>query len=246
MNVLPKNLISLHCSEENLRVESFAAIRANKELLQHFRLIDLAMGLCNLMRMLETSEEDQNVIKLLCTRMFNAFASSIKLITGGYHQNSALIMRDIMETVFLVDYFRTNPQKITLWLNANKQEEKKPFKPVEIRKALEARDGHNNKNRKTLYTMLSDLAAHPNRMCMALLTPRGEEVPYIGPFFNAGLLREGLEQMALLASEVGEIIDAFLPTDWHKDYRKEFAEAQKQWIKKFGPRIEAQRKRLQQ
>ena len=48
-------------------------------------------------------------------RTFNAFAASIKLTLSGYHQNSALILRDVMETVFLLSLFAGDPSLVARW-----------------------------------------------------------------------------------------------------------------------------------
>jgi hypothetical protein len=37
------------------------------------------------------------------------------LALSGYHQNSALILRDVMEMVFLLDLFAGDPSLIERW-----------------------------------------------------------------------------------------------------------------------------------
>jgi len=59
----------------------------------------------------------------------------------GYSQNSALILRDVLETVFLIDYFAGGRTPIERWRFAEKQARMKDFGPVKVREALDARDG---------------------------------------------------------------------------------------------------------
>jgi hypothetical protein len=68
-----------------------------------------------------SSDENLKVAVVLGMRTFNAFAASIKLALSGYHQNSALILRDVMETVFLLDLFAGDPSLIERWRHADKK-----------------------------------------------------------------------------------------------------------------------------
>ena len=72
---------------------------------------------------------------------FNAFGASLKLALSGYSQNSALILRDVLETVFLTDYFAGDRTLIERWRFADKKARIKDFGPVRVREALDARDG---------------------------------------------------------------------------------------------------------
>src|SRR5260370_33391528 len=75
----------------------------------HLAVTEAAMGLADMLRQFNTSDENLKVAVMLGMRTFNAFAASIKLALSGYHQNSALILRDVMETVFLLDLFAGDP-----------------------------------------------------------------------------------------------------------------------------------------
>lgn len=46
-----------------------------------------------------------------------------------------------METGFLLGYFRMSPEKIETWKSADCAMRRKLFDPVQIRKALDMRDG---------------------------------------------------------------------------------------------------------
>src|SRR5438046_7235446 len=98
-DVLPPNLASLHNAEEQLRQKARCMIANDPRLLQHLALTQAAMDLADTLRQFGTSDENLKVAQVLGMRTFNAFGASIKLVLSGYHQNSALILRDVMETV---------------------------------------------------------------------------------------------------------------------------------------------------
>jgi hypothetical protein len=101
LNKFPFNLISLHNQEEHLRATSKQNIESNKDQILHLSIIEAAMEICDVLREFKTEDDDLKVIQLFGMRMFNAFAASIKLIMSGYYQKGGMIMRDILETVFL-------------------------------------------------------------------------------------------------------------------------------------------------
>src|SRR3546814_17785988 len=107
------------------------------------------MDLIDVFRQFDTSDEDIKVIQVLGMRIFNALGAALKLSLSGYHQNSALILRDVLETTFLIDYFSSNPEKIKCWRSADKKISMKEFSPVKIREALDARDGYTEKKRRS-------------------------------------------------------------------------------------------------
>lgn len=135
---LPDNLVTLHSGEEDLREKALELIGQDARLLLHLGVVERAMDLADLLRQLHTDDEDLKVIQLLGMRTFNAFAASLKLALSGYGQTSALIMRDILETAFLIDLFQGDPTHIERWRFADKKALKE-FSPVRVREALDAR-----------------------------------------------------------------------------------------------------------
>src|ERR1700722_3214902 len=138
---LPANLVSLHHSEEQLRQKGFAVVESDQRLQLHLATVEAAMDLADVFRQFDTSDEDLRVIKILGMRAFNAFGASLKLVFSGYSQNSALILRDVLETVFLIDYFAGDRALIERWRFADKKARMRDFAPVKVREALTARDG---------------------------------------------------------------------------------------------------------
>lgn len=236
MTRLHANFISLHGAEEELRFQSITAIEQDKDLILHLDIVEAAMGMCNHLRQFKTDDEDLKVIQLFGMRMFNAFASSIKLIMSGYYQKGGMIMRDILETVFLADFFSTDRAAITRYRFADKTKRKQSFGPVHIRKALDERDGNTSKKRAELYEMFSELAAHPNMKSAMMLRPKGTDDAFVGPFFDATSLKASLAEMGRLALQVGEILDAFFPMEWREAYptRQAFIYVKEQWYKRYS------------
>ena len=131
---IPENLRSLYVQEEEvLRLKAEDFVAADKNLALHLHVTEHAMDLADLFRQVPIEDEDTKVIKMLGMRMFNAFGASVKLALSGYGQNSALIMRDILETVFLLDLFESDRTKIEQWRIADKKGHKEMFSPVQVR-----------------------------------------------------------------------------------------------------------------
>jgi hypothetical protein len=84
----------------------------DQRLAPHLPVVERAMDLADLLRQHEIDDEDLKVVQMLGMRSFNALGAGLKLALSGYHQNSALILRDILETVFLLDLFNGDPASI--------------------------------------------------------------------------------------------------------------------------------------
>ena len=84
-------------------------------------------------------------------RTFNAFGASLKLALSGYTQIGVLILRDILETVFLLNLFRRDRTLIERWRFADEQTRRQEFSPAAVRKALDERDGFRGRKREEMY-----------------------------------------------------------------------------------------------
>lgn len=144
---LPDNLSRLHDREEALRREALSFIAADSGLSLHVTVVEQAMDIADLLCQVPTDDEDLKVVQMLGMRLFNAFAASLKLALSGYGQNSALILRDVLETAFLLDYCRTDRAAITRWRLADEKARRTEFAPVKVRDALDKRDGFTGEKR---------------------------------------------------------------------------------------------------
>lgn len=230
----PSNLLRLHEQEEYLRKTALTIIQDNPKSSLHLKVIERTMTLAKIVVDYPVEDEDFKVIKMLSIRLFNAFGASLKLMFSGYHQNSAMVMRDTLETMFLMDLFRTDHTLIERWRFAERKEMKNTFSPAAVRKTLDERDGLNNKKREEIYKMFSDLASHPNMHSQHMLRPQKGGDIVMGVFMEETALKAGLDEMGRLAVQAGGIMNAFLVKGWDIDsVRTSFVQAQEEWMKTF-------------
>ena len=234
-DIIPKNLASLHSAEELLRQKAHSMIAADDRLQLHLAVTEAAMDLADTLRQFNSSDEDLKVAVVLGMRTFNAFAASVKLTLSGYHQNSALILRDVMETVLLLDLFAGDRSLIERWRLADKKVQRSEFSPVKVRMALDARDGFTSKKRAEIYEQFSELAGHPNMKSAWMMRPQKDGDAVIGPFMEATSLEAVISEMGRLAVQVGEQLDRFFPTDWGIPSRVAFARKKRDWLNRFYP-----------
>ena len=195
------------------------------------------MDMTDLLRQVPTDDEDMKVIQVLGMRTFNAFGASLKLALSGYTQDSALILRDILETVFLLNLFRRDRTLIERWRFADDKTRRREFSPAAVRKALDERDGFRERKREEMYRMFSELAAHPTMKSAYLMRPRKEGDAVIGPFIAPGTLEAVISEMGRLAVQVGEVLDPFFPETWADvlPSRADYARARAEWFETFYP-----------
>lgn len=230
----PNNLLRLHEKEQSLREEALSIIQGNSRLALHLDVIERAMTVAKVVVEYPTEDEDFKVIKMLSIRMFNAFGASLNLLFSGYHQKSAMVMRDILENLFLMDLFRTDHTAIKRWQFANDKQRKEEFSPVAVRKALDKRDGFNGKKRAEAYKILSELAAHPTMGTQYMLRLEKDGDILTGPFMGPTILREGLDELGRLATQAGGILHGFLPLEYDPEsVRTSFLSVQKRWMETF-------------
>lgn len=232
---VPENFLSLHKQEEFLRSKALELITDNRDLALHLTVVESAMDLADLLRQVPKEDEDFKVLQLLSMRTFNAFGASVRLALSGYSQNSALIMRDILETVFLTDMFSKDHSAIKHWREAKTSKEKNRFRPINVRKFLDDHDDFHGEKRAEAYKMFSELAGHPSMQSMHMLRPQlgGDAVG--GPFVEFKTLQAVLSEMAKLAVQFGEIVSKFFPNDFNiaTIAMADFIHKKDKWIKKF-------------
>jgi hypothetical protein len=236
-DAIPPKLASLHTGEEFLRGKAIDLIAGDERLKLHLAITEGAMDLADVLRQFETADEDLKVIQLLGMRSFNAFGASVKLALSGYSQNSALILRDVLETVFLIDHFAGDRTLIERWRFADKKARLRDFGPVKVREALDARDGFTDKRRFAMYEMFSELAGHPTMKSAFMMRPQRDGDAVIGPFMETTTLEAVVSEMGRLAIQVGEQLNLFLPADWPQGLpsRLAFTKLKQRWIVTFYP-----------
>jgi hypothetical protein len=139
--------------------------------------------------------EDELTLQFLGLRLFNSAAASIKLGMSGYAQTAISLVRDILEISFLLDYFKSDPSKIPEWKNATAKERKTKFSPVNIRIALDTRDGFKEKRRAEVYELLSEHASHVSYGGFKLI--RSDGLGNLGPFIDEKILKAWVQELTL-------------------------------------------------
>jgi hypothetical protein len=219
----PENFVSLHAGEEFLRTQAIAAIEASNDLRTHCALIESGMNLINYFsRDYVGVTDSERILQHLGARLFNASASGLKLLLAGYYQASALQQRDMLETIFLLDYFSTDAALITQWQTSPPKERWSKFRPSIVRQALDKRDGFNMGRRKAAYDLLTELAGHPTPQGVIMLKPQGLDA-HIGPFFDETALLAVLSELAKHVGQAGANFMNFFPLKEITDYRVNLA-----------------------
>lgn len=191
---LPENLENLRKEEDRIRTQSLLHIDGDAAFKDHLGLVHDSLDAVHAFTISHVNaNEEELVIQRLGIRLFNSGACALSFLLAGYYQNSALLIRDLLETGFLIDYFRSEPTKIRPWRDASDKDREKHFQPVQIRDALDKRDGFKEKKRGAAYRLLSNYATHPTNPGFKLFSPNW--MSKIGPFFDEGYLKALLEEL---------------------------------------------------
>ncbi|MGK9232210.1 hypothetical protein KXS07_10460 [Inquilinus limosus] len=205
MAKLPENLTLLGTGEDFVRDRTFEAIAADGALSDHTVLIEASMDVLNYFssRPDPAESEDAQAIRLLGMRLFNDSGSAFRLLCSGYYQTAAMVIRDLIETVFLLGYFQLDATKIGVWRMADENTRKREFNPAKIRTALDDSDGFTSRKRETHYKMLCAMAAHPTYQGLQLLKPHSGD-HHCGPFFDKATLEAALQELVKAMIQAGQ------------------------------------------
>ncbi|WP_460151824.1 hypothetical protein [Pseudomonas sp. S2_B07] len=235
MKAIPENLSLLHAGEEDLWAQAVKIIENDTDLSIHVELIERVMDLIQFfVREHVADDADQETIQLLGIRLFNGLGSAFRLMTGGYFQNAAMIQRDLLETVFLLNYLHLHPEKIVTWRTADERTLMKEFAPKVIRNALDKHQGATEKKRASAYKLFCELATHPTYKGFQMLGPKGLGA-HCGPFLDPLSLKALIEEQAKLGIQAGESFTVFFPTVTLADVENKlhFMEGSREWIERF-------------
>lgn len=191
---MTQNLTRLHAHEEELWAKSLVVIAASEPLTAHMHAAQSAMD--HLHALLAPHTEpgtDAHAIQLICIRLFNVGATTLKLGFAGYYQSSFQLLRDAFEVVNLVDLFRIDPTAILRWRTADDRAHQKEFKPVAVREALEKHPDFKEQKRNPIYKTYSNFATHATYKSFNLLMSGGQV--QLGPFLDEAKLRAVLEDL---------------------------------------------------
>ncbi|SFO74478.1 hypothetical protein SAMN05216330_104464 [Bradyrhizobium sp. Ghvi] len=201
------NLTSLHGHEEDIRTKSVSAIHSDSGLCDHWSMLAEAMDVTYAFSHDHMhGSENELTLQYLGIRLFNAAGGSIKLALSGYYQHAFHLVRDVIETYFLVDYLSTYPSKIDEWKRADKKKRISHFGPGVIRNALDLRDGSTIGERKRVYDLISEAASHASYPGILLTTTGPSNLAIVGPFYDDRKLTAWLYEIALRFSHAALIL----------------------------------------
>lgn len=207
---VPQNLLLLHKGEEDVRDRNISVVTADPDLVAHLDLTERAMDLIDVfVRQQVESDDNGRAIQHLGIRIFNGLATAWKLMASGYYQKAGLIQRDLIETIYLVNYFHIHPEALPTWRSADRKQLQREFGPAAIRKALDDHSGRGKSKREEIYYKFSNLAGHPTKAGFDMLRPKGRDA-IIGPFPDNTALKALLEEQGSLAVQAGLAIATWL------------------------------------
>jgi hypothetical protein len=193
--VIPDNLDRLEQQEAAIRARSLSAISADAELAYHVQTIESCMDLIHyFVQHHQSNDPDELTIQLLGIRLFNTAASAFSLLTRGYYQNATSLIRDLLETGFLLDDFLTDRGRIKLWRESTDKERRDIFAPVKVRTRLDDRDGFTERKRAEAYELLCSFASHPTYKGFQMVAPEGLGV--VGPFYDLKFLTAVVQELS--------------------------------------------------
>lgn len=207
---VPQNLLFLHKAEEEVRERSISVVTADPDLVAHLDLTERAMDLIDVfVRQQVEFDDDGRAIQHLGIRVFNGLATAWKLMASGYYQKAGMIQRDLIETIYLVNYFHICPETLPTWRVADRKRLQREFGPGVVRKALDKHGERGKSKREEIYYKFCNLAGHPTKAGFDMLRPKGGDA-IIGPFFDDAALCALLEEQGSLAVQAGFAVAGWL------------------------------------
>jgi hypothetical protein len=172
--------------------DAFAA--GNSTVTDHISMIGVTLALLSkFFAVRQARSGSESALLVLGGRIYNSSAAALHLARAGYYQAALTLVRDLVETINLVDYFLTHKADIESWVTLPDKLRQNKFGPKRIRDILNKRDRLPRDVREEYYKALSGLAAHPTFHGANLLV-RDDKI-IVGPFAD-GPLVEGI--LALL------------------------------------------------
>jgi hypothetical protein len=235
--MIPENLNRLHGGEEALRAETLRRISETPNLVMHLGMVERTMDLIyHLLDGADPNDCDGIAVRMLGIRVFNGLAVTLKLLLSGYYQASALQLRDVLETVFLLDFFQSDRSLIAQWRNLPDKERRRKFAPAAVRKSLDKRDQFTSGKRDAAYDLFCRLAAHPNPDGATMLIPvKGSTDMHCGPFLEFEGMKAVLQESVVCAVQAGICLRRLLKSRTLDQLRAavEFFETYNEWFQRI-------------
>lgn len=224
----------MHHKENEIGHKNLISIYSDSNCNDHLDLLQESTKLLyEIIMTYKHKNDDELSLLSIGIRLFNDIMSSFKLMIAGYYQISFSIQRDLLETGFLLDYFRTDKSLISEWRTCTREERLKKFSPKKVRDKLDKRDGFKIKKREKFYQLLCEYASHPTHGGSRLFARDG--LAETGPFCDNKKLKTTLFE---LAKQTDHAVVHFL---WHFENRSDhlkqlfnlYKQKSRQWCSKY-------------
>ena len=225
--------------ESGIEAQQDKTISETPELRDHIGIINAALDcISKLLYASDHSNDDELAALRLAIRCFNSSAASLRLLRCGYYQPSFAMVRDLVETTFLLDLFQRDKAALREWRTLPAKERERRFSPFGVRKRLDDMDGYKEAKRAAAYKMLSTYAAHPSPEGFRIISPNN--MTQVGPFPDAGLLTAGLQELSKHLAYSAIVIITLVES---KDFavlsvKQTFFDALERWRDTYMPREE--------
>lgn len=226
----PVNFERLYLHESGLRQQAIALVSTDPRLQSHVHFVDLVMTIAARFSQIQDPDADLKVVQAIAIRSFNALAGALRLILSGYARDSVLVMRDILETAFLLDLFARDRSSIERCRSAGADERVAQFSPSAVRRLLDEGDaaGETRKALENHYSALAGSAALQSPLTILADTT-------LGPQIDRSSLDGALFELGRIADLIGTQLDRhFPPGEPHgSDTRLAFKKARLDRLQQF-------------
>jgi hypothetical protein len=192
--------VNLNFGDEVRVVEENDAILVESEVIaDHCTIINATLALLShFFNVRAANTADESSLMGLGARVYNSAAAALYLTRSGYYQTALMLLRDLIESTNLLDYFLTHKTDIVKWRTLPEKQRRKLFDPAPIRDALQARDQLPRDLRKEYYALLSECAVHATFRGVNVLAKDGKRM--VGPFSDRQLVEGVLSFLPLLVT----------------------------------------------
>lgn len=202
---IPENLLSLWKEQDNLLDWSQQVVSKDVCLQDHLELVEAYMSTVDSVRRCAPLGNRHFALCGLFMRTFDSLAQCARFALTGNYSGSAIYARDLLETLFLIDYLMEDIDRPEAWLASDNKTRREKFNPGVVRDALDKRDGYKEGKRLAHYKILSEMGAHPTPASFSLKKDGAQQLR-TGPFRQVNLLEACLQEAAIMTSELARIL----------------------------------------
>jgi hypothetical protein len=211
-------------------------VRASEEMQDHVSMINAALHLISsIPSHIEHTNDDELAVQRLILRCFNAGAASLRLARCGYYQPAFSLVRDVIETTFLLDLFSRVPKEVKQWRTLPVKERESRFSTFTVRKKLDDFDPGKKSLRTEIYKRFSNYAAHPTPEGAAVISP--DMMTKIGPFSDEQRFLGVLQELAKHLGYTAIVSGMHMPDDdgVAAQLRASYLGPLNNWLAKYMP-----------